>query len=272
MHPSAGSILGDAIGSHFGKLALHFEEHRAPSAHRLRSRFDRKHERLKQFPTAHAGRPRGTIFELWESAGVFIAGVVDIGALLQHRERGQEVVAERIHKERIRGSVQGDSFAGQKCRDPGLLGDPWPHRFANFRLRSPIPVRIGPWVFLVTVRSLGADHFPYEQVAQLPPDLGRSGIILVLLHEPVVPASGKRDCVEFGERLALAIALGSQRRNARLYLHFPLGFARLCLVPRSVRRQLKVSLTFDAVEALVLDTNILGDAFAGKPSPIRSTT
>ena len=62
-----------------------------------------------------------------------------------------------------------------------------------------------------------------EMLSQVPPALRRSGIVLVLLHEPVVPAASERDCVESGEWLAVPVPLGAQGRDASFNFRFPLS-------------------------------------------------
>ncbi|MHC2283175.1 hypothetical protein ACVME8_009818 [Bradyrhizobium diazoefficiens] len=81
------------------------------------------------------------------------------------------------------------------------------------------------------------------------------------LHEPVVPASRERDCVELGERLALAVPLGPQGGNARFDLCFPLSKTGLSFVFGGVGREFEMSFTLGPVEPLV--TRVFGD----QPTP-----
>jgi hypothetical protein len=85
-----------------------------------------------------------------------------------------------------------------------------------------------------------------------------SRVGLMSLHEPVIPATSKGDCIELRERLTLAVSFSAQCRYARFNFGFPLTKARFCIMTRRVRRELEMCLTLISVEARVLSRTSSG--------------
>ena len=94
------------------------------------------------------------------------------------------------------------------------------HRFANFRLLGPSPMRISLGVLKVAIWRLGVDHIPHKMVAHLLPALRGSGVVLVLPDEPRVPSARERNRIQPGERLTITVLRCTQGGDAGFNLAY----------------------------------------------------
>jgi hypothetical protein len=90
----------------------------------------------------------------------------------------------------------------------------------------------------------------------------------MLPDEPRVPPASQCDCVELGERLAVAVTLSTQRGNARFNVGYPFRASRLCLVVRGVLWQSQLGFPANAKEPSVWVAYVCRDALAGEPTTV----